>query len=136
MTSMTTPTETTGACPAWCREHQDDRPAATITHPVWCTNYPEPNGRLRGECDGEHLGVDYHLDAGVTASYQVTATAVEGFEVIDGNEHSHGLQVQVTVYDREGVGVPESAYLDPAEVERLRRLLDLAARDLTLQGRA
>ena len=97
----------------------DDRAAVTITHPVWCTNYPEDENWINGECGHEHRGHDYRLDAGTTAAYQVSATAVEGFEVVDAEVLSHGAQVQLTVYDRENVGRPQSAYLDAAEVERL-----------------
>lgn len=104
--------------------------APSITHPVWCTNHPDnAAGRLQGECDGEHFGDDYRLDAGDTAAYQVSARPREGFEVFGGKVLNHGAQVQVTVWDRESSGAPVSAYLDLAEVERLRQLLDLAARD-------
>lgn len=113
----------------------EERPAVTITHPVWCRNYPEEDGRLKGECDGEHRGGDFRLDAGATAAYQVSATAVEGFEVLDGRVLSHGVQVLVTVWVRESVAGPASAYLDGAEVKRLRRLLELAARESSLEGR-
>lgn len=112
------------------------RAAVTITHPVWCRNYPEDDGRLKGECDGEHRGDDFRLDAGPTAAFQVSATAVEGFEVLKGGEVlSHGVQVQVTVWDRESGAGPASAYLDAAEVERLRQLLELAVREASLLGR-
>lgn len=114
----------------------DDRPAVTITHPVWCGNYPEDDGIVRSECDGEHRGVDYRLDAGETAAYQVSATVVEGFEVVGDGVLDHGPLVQLTVYDRENVVAPASGYLNASEVERLQRLLALAASELGLRGRA
>lgn len=113
----------------------DDRPAVSITHPLWCRNYPE-DGLIRSECDYEHRGVDYRLDAGETASYQVSVTVVEGFEVVGDSVLNHGPQVQLTVYDRESLGAPASGYLNATEVERLQRLLALAAGELSLRGRA
>lgn len=113
----------------------EDRAAVEVTHPVWCVNYPEDDGRIKGECEYEHRGDPYRLDAGPSAAFQVSATVVEGFEVFEGDVVDHGARVELTVWNREDTSAPASAHLEPREVERLRQLLELAARDSRLGAR-
>lgn len=113
----------------------ETRSRVTIKHPLWCINYPENGTTVPRECDGEHQGHDYRLDAGETAAYRVSVTVVEMFEVTHGVVLDHGARVRLTVHDRESGGQPAAAYLDATEVERLRHLLELAARDMDLPDR-
>ncbi len=80
---------------------------------------------------GEHVGHPYHLAAGETAAYVLEVTSVEMFELFQGSVLVSGPVVRLRLRNPELTGSGESAYLTLAEVDRLRRLLELCAADMT-----
>lgn len=101
----------------------DDRSAVTITHPLWCANYPDAGGRSRGECHdehaGEHGGDDYRLDCGQAATYRVCVAVMASSEIAMGVALDRRPRVQFSLHARKAAVPPAATYLDATEVQRL-----------------
>ena len=84
------------------------------------------------EPGGEHEGREYRLEAGSTFAFALTVTATQMYERVGGDQHVGPERVRLSIVNQELEGDGECAFLSPAEVDKLIRMLQVARGDMAL----